>query len=131
MVEQTENDAATAAEVDAAAEVNASSLEPSAKTAADLPRRSLRELMDLAAQCAAREAALEKDHTAATDEVNTRESRTLSDLQGNLRHVQHQVAQKFQQQQQEAQATRDQQTQAARTADALICTSSRSRLDNR
>ena len=127
MVEQTENDAATAAEVDAAAEVNASSLEPSAKTAADLPRRSLRELMDLAAQCAAREAALEKDHTAATDEVNTRESRTLSDLQGNLRHVQHQVAQKFQQQQQEAQATRDQQTQAARTADAA--TQKRSRQD--
>ncbi len=115
MAEETDDGAAAAGIAEGAPHV---SMEPAAKSVVDLPRKVLRDLMELAAECAAREAALENEHGVATAEVNAREKRTLANLEGNWRHVQEQMAKKFQERQDETQARRLEQTEAARAADA-------------
>ena len=118
MAEETDDSSVAAAEVDPVEGANPGSMAPAAESAVDLPRKVLRDLMELAAQCAAREAALAQEYTAATAEVDAREKRTLSNLEGSWRHLQEQLAKKFQEQQDQAQARRTEQTEAAKAADA-------------
>ncbi|NNM88356.1 MAG: hypothetical protein HKL95_07530, partial [Phycisphaerae bacterium] len=118
MTQETDAGPVADAEADATQGANAGSMAPVAESAVDLPRKVLRDLMELAAECATREAALERQYIEATAEVDAREKRTLANLEGNWRHAQEQLAKKFQEQQDQAQTTRMQQTQEARTADA-------------
>ena len=118
MTEETDASPVAAGEADAAEGVNPGSMAPVAESAVDLPRKVLRDLMELAAECAAREAALEREYNAATAEVDAREKRTLANLEGSRRHAQEQLLKKFQEQQDQAQAKRMQQTEEVRAADA-------------
>ena len=118
MAEETDDGAALAAEAEMGEDFVHARMEPAAKSAVDLPRKVLQELMDLAAECAAREAAVETGYGASTAEVSDREKRTLANLDANWRHVQEQLSKKFQERQDAAQSRRLEQTEAARAADA-------------
>lgn len=74
-------------------------------TRRDAQRGALRDLVELAGDCASTEAQIEQQTSLATTEAEKQHKRALSDLDINLRSVQQQIAEKHHQRQTEAEAT--------------------------
>jgi len=86
-------------------------------TRRDAQRGALRDLVDLAGDCAATEAQIEQQTSQATAEAEKQHKRALSDLDLNFRSVQQQIAEKHHQRQTEAETTYKTESEALKEKD--------------